>query len=233
MQSTETSLRLRPSRPGGRVDTDLADGPPPQSQLPVANQIAELGAKHVDGYPQAGVSESLTNAPTTAHLLGGAVIADCPERGVVDRYRRAFGYLNFLITEGSTVPANVGVNPGLTITAMAVRNMTCSFARGRWLSNLRRLLLRARSDRLRPTSCGATRWRRAGRSDLAQSVRHAFTEVARLGRGKAGVPRLDPWSLLYANSAVTAPPVGRAQVAAGRATGMRSACFSGEGASAR
>jgi cholesterol oxidase len=70
------------------------------------------------------VLESLTNTPTTAHILGGAVIADSPKRGVVDRYRRAFGYENLLITDGSTVPANVGVNPSLTITAMAEEAMT-------------------------------------------------------------------------------------------------------------
>ena len=124
MQSTETSLRLRPSRPGGPINSELGDGPPPQTYLPVANRVAELAAKHVGGYPQTGVLESLRNTPTTAHILGGAVIADSPERGVVDRCHRAFGYENFLITDGSTVPANVGVNPSLTIAAMAEEAIT-------------------------------------------------------------------------------------------------------------
>ena len=42
-----------------------------------------------------------------------------PSRGVIDRYHRVFGYHNLLVTDGSAVPANVGVNPSLTITAMA------------------------------------------------------------------------------------------------------------------
>lgn len=124
MQSLDSSISLRPSRRGGRLRTRLTDGTPPSSYLPVANRVAELAAAHVDGYPQTSVLESLRGAPTTAHILGGAVIADSPQRGVVDRYRRVFGYENFLITDGSTVPANVGVNPSLTITAMAEEAMS-------------------------------------------------------------------------------------------------------------
>ncbi|MFD4353322.1 GMC oxidoreductase [Nocardia sp. NPDC058518] len=119
MQSLDSSLSLRPRRPGGRVNTAISEGTAPSNFLPIANRVAELAAKHIDGYPQTAVLESLISTPTTAHILGGAVIADSPERGVVDRYRRAFGYHNFLITDGSTVPANVGVNPSLTIAAMA------------------------------------------------------------------------------------------------------------------
>lgn len=124
MQSTDTSLRFRPSRPGRRINTEIADGTPPESYLPMASRVAELAAKHIDGYPQTAMFESLLGTPTTAHILGGAVIADGPEHGVVDRHHRAFGYQNFLITDGSTMPANPGVNPSLTITAMAEEAMT-------------------------------------------------------------------------------------------------------------
>lgn len=119
MQSLDSSLSLRPRRKGGRLNTAIADGAPPSTFLPIANRIADLAAEHIDGYAQTAVLESLINTPTTAHILGGAVIADDAEHGVVDRYRRVFGYQQFLITDGSTVPANVGVNPSLTITAMA------------------------------------------------------------------------------------------------------------------
>lgn len=124
MQSTDTSLRFRPRRPGKRINTEIADGTPPESYLPMAGKVAELAAKHIDGYPQTALFESLLGTPTTAHILGGAVIADSPEGGVVDRYHRAFGYQNFLITDGSTMPANPGVNPSLTITAMAEEALT-------------------------------------------------------------------------------------------------------------
>jgi cholesterol oxidase len=64
------------------------------------------------------VLEAWANIPTTAHILGGAVIGADPATGVVDAQSRLFGYRNFLVCDGSTVPANPGVNPSLTITAM-------------------------------------------------------------------------------------------------------------------
>ena len=57
--------------------------------------------------------------PSTAHILGGAVIAGDPSQGVVDARGQVFGYENLLITDGSALPANPGVNPSLTITALA------------------------------------------------------------------------------------------------------------------
>jgi cholesterol oxidase len=64
------------------------------------------------------VLEAWANVPTTAHILGGAVIGRDASNGVVDSQSRLFGYRNFLVCDGSTVPANPGVNPSLTITAM-------------------------------------------------------------------------------------------------------------------
>ncbi len=64
------------------------------------------------------------NIPSTAHILGGAVIGRDPEHGVVDAGQRVFGYENLLVCDGAAVPANVGVNPSLTITALAERAMS-------------------------------------------------------------------------------------------------------------
>jgi cholesterol oxidase len=64
------------------------------------------------------------NVPTTAHILGGAVIGAGPENGVVDQRQRVFGYENLLVCDGAAVPANVGVNPSLTITALAEHAMS-------------------------------------------------------------------------------------------------------------
>lgn len=119
MQSVDSSLRLRPARWGRRLVTEATDGPAPSSYLPIANEVAQRAARIIGGYPQSSISESLLGAPTTAHILGGAVIGSSAADGVVDRYRHAFGYRNLMITDGSTMPANVGVNPSLTITAMA------------------------------------------------------------------------------------------------------------------
>ena len=57
--------------------------------------------------------------PATAHILGGAVIARDASQGVIDAHGQVFGYQNLLITDGSALPANPGVNPSLTITALA------------------------------------------------------------------------------------------------------------------
>ena len=124
MQSLDSSLRLRPTRPGGRLNTQVPEGNAPKTYLPVANQVAETAAQFIGGYPQSSLTESLMDTPTTAHILGGAVVGESAATGVVDRYRHAFGYTNLLITDGSTVPANVGVNPSLTITAMAEEAMS-------------------------------------------------------------------------------------------------------------
>ena len=65
------------------------------------------------------VPEALANIPTTAHILGGVVIGADVAHGVVDAQGRAFGYENLLVCDGSILPANPGVNPSLTITALA------------------------------------------------------------------------------------------------------------------
>jgi cholesterol oxidase len=65
--------------------------------------------------------EILFNVPGTAYCLGGCVIADPPESGVVDSRHRVFGYKNMYICDGSVVAASLGVNPSLTITALAER----------------------------------------------------------------------------------------------------------------
>jgi len=75
------------------------------------------------GYHDDWIMEALANVPTTAHILGGAVIAADAEHGVVDARQHAFGYENLLVCDGAAVPANVGVNPSLTITALAEHAM--------------------------------------------------------------------------------------------------------------
>lgn len=70
------------------------------------------------------VTEALANIPTTAHILGGAVIGVDADHGVVDHEGRAFGYRNLIVCDGSILPANPGVNPSLTITALAEQLMS-------------------------------------------------------------------------------------------------------------
>ena len=107
-----------------RLQTEQDPKRPNPTYIPAAERAARWFAERIGGIPQSALTESTLNIPTTAHILGGAVIGADPERGVVDARNRAFGYANLLVCDGAAVPANPGVNPSLTITALAERAMT-------------------------------------------------------------------------------------------------------------
>jgi cholesterol oxidase len=122
MQTLDNAIALRPKlkRSGDvRLQTEQDPERPNPTFIPVANDAAEWLAERTGGIAQSSVNEALMNIPTTAHILGGAVIGQGPEDGVVDRNQRVFGYENLLVCDGAAIPANVGVNPSLTITALA------------------------------------------------------------------------------------------------------------------
>src|SRR5262249_50972565 len=113
------------TRKGGvRLTTEQDPERPNPTFIPVANEAAEWLAKRTGGIAQSSFSEALFNVPNTAHILGGATIGHSPEDGVVDSRQRVFGYETLLVCDGSAVPANVGVNPSLTITALAEHAMS-------------------------------------------------------------------------------------------------------------
>jgi cholesterol oxidase len=127
MQTLDNAIALRPRKgPFGSfwLQTEQDPERPIPTFIPVANQAAEWFAKRTGGIAQSSLTEALFNIPTTAHILGGAVIAPDPQRGVVDAHQRVFGYENLLVCDGSAIPANVGVNPSLTITALAEHAMS-------------------------------------------------------------------------------------------------------------
>jgi cholesterol oxidase len=122
MQTLDNAIALRPKlkRSGEvRLQTEQDPERPIPTFIPVANEATEWLAKRTGGIAQSSVMEATLNIPTTAHILGGAVIGHGPEDGVVDADQRVFGYRNLLVCDGAAVPANVGVNPSLTITALA------------------------------------------------------------------------------------------------------------------
>jgi cholesterol oxidase len=126
MQTLDNAIALRPKpkRNGGvRLQTEQDPERPIPTFIPVANQATEWLAKRTGGVAQSSVMEATLNIPTTAHILGGAAIGHGPEDGVVDARQRVFGYENLLVCDGAAVPANVGVNPSLTITALAEHAM--------------------------------------------------------------------------------------------------------------
>lgn len=120
MRTAEGTLRLR--RNALRLMTTCkAEGKAPTASLPQATQIAhEIGDK-LEGVPFSLMTETLFNIPTTAHVLGGCVMGDSAATGVIDGHHRVYGYEGLYVMDGSAVSANPGVNPSLTITAMAER----------------------------------------------------------------------------------------------------------------
>jgi cholesterol oxidase len=127
MQTLDNAIALRPHQgPFGTLWLKTEQDPerPIPTFIPVANEAAEWLAKRTGGIAQSSLTEALFNIPTTAHILGGAVIAPDPSQGVVDARQRVFGYENLLVCDGSAIPANVGVNPSLTITALAEHAMS-------------------------------------------------------------------------------------------------------------
>ena len=130
MRTLEGTLSLRLGRSaytGYRrgVVTKLDDPTSaPQAFMKEATELAERFADKIGGVPMSMLTETLMGTPTTAHILGGACIGASAGEGVVDTRHRAFGYDGLYVIDGSSVSANPGVNPSLTITAMAERAMS-------------------------------------------------------------------------------------------------------------
>jgi cholesterol oxidase len=96
----------------------------PRAFMPEATELAERFAKKVGGVTMSMMTETLLGTPSTAHILGGACMGPSVEDGVIDDSHRVFGYDGLYVIDGSSVSANPGVNPSLTITAMAERAMS-------------------------------------------------------------------------------------------------------------
>ena len=112
-------LRLRRRRWGSRLEAQLQDGQAVPTFMPLANEIVRRLADKMNGTPESMLLEVLGDTSSTAHILGGATMGRTPEDGVCDELGRVFGYQNMYVCDGSLVPANLGVNPSLTITALS------------------------------------------------------------------------------------------------------------------
>lgn len=130
MQALESSLDLRLGRrwwwPFGErlVSSRPADQPKIPTYIPQANAFAREVAKLQGGMASSALNEVLLDVPTTAHILGGCPIGTSPAEGVVGTDNQAFGHPGLYIIDGSMVPSNLGVNPSLTITALAEHAMS-------------------------------------------------------------------------------------------------------------
>ncbi len=127
MQSLDNALSLtaRRKRFGGGVKLQTAQsGAPNPTYIEAGQQFAKWLADKTGGIAQNGTLEVLMNVPSTAHFLGGCPIGPSPQDGVLDGDLNVYGYENLKVVDGAAMPANVGVNPSLTITALAEHAMS-------------------------------------------------------------------------------------------------------------
>ena len=126
MQTIDATLRFQLRRrwfwPFSRLLCSAGERIP--TNIPAANVFAEKAAAKFGGIPITSTSEILFDLPMTAHCIGGCVMGKDESTGVIDSQHRVFGYTGLYVIDGAAVGANLGVNPSLTITALAERAMT-------------------------------------------------------------------------------------------------------------
>jgi cholesterol oxidase len=122
MQSVDNSITTYTTRGlfGRKMTTKQGEGQPNPTWIPVGHEVAGRVADKIDGFAT-GATSSVVNIPATGHFIGGCAIGDSPATGVVDPYHRLYGHPGLHVIDGSTISANLGVNPSLTITAQAER----------------------------------------------------------------------------------------------------------------
>ncbi|MBQ0736543.1 GMC family oxidoreductase [Aquimarina celericrescens] len=123
MQTLDSTLRLKRNTLG-IMNTRVAEGKKPSAFIPQSLGLAKKYASLIKGKETVFGLEPLAGIPSTAHILGGAVMGNNPSEGVIDKNNRVFGYKNMYICDGSMISANPGVNPSLSITAISEHAMS-------------------------------------------------------------------------------------------------------------
>jgi cholesterol oxidase len=99
--------------------TERDEERPVPTQIDVGHQVVRAFARQTNGIPQWAFNESLFKIPATAHIMGGCSFGRDSGEGVIDLKCEVFNYPGLYIVDGSIIPANPGINPSLTITALA------------------------------------------------------------------------------------------------------------------
>jgi cholesterol oxidase len=128
MQTVENKMALRRGRAlSNGFRTGLQTERDPNQPIPACvvagSDVVNRFAEKVDGVPWVGLND-LLDIPNTAHILGGCPMGGDAQTGVVDVNHQVFNYPGLYVADGSVVPANLGVNPSLTIAAMTERAMS-------------------------------------------------------------------------------------------------------------
>jgi cholesterol oxidase len=122
MQNVDSAISVTGKRGlfGFRLTSKNDSKTPNATYIPAANEVARRIAENNGGIAGGHIGD-LINAPFTAHFVGGCVIGESINTGVIDPYHRVYNYSTMHIVDGASVTANLGVNPSLTITAQAER----------------------------------------------------------------------------------------------------------------
>jgi cholesterol oxidase len=125
MQNVDSSVTVSGKRGlfGWHLTSTNDLSKPNATYIPAANEVVRRIADKYGGIAGGHIGD-LIDAPFTAHFVGGCVIGDSPDHGVIDPYHRVYNYPTLHIVDGSTITANLGVNPSLTITAQAERALS-------------------------------------------------------------------------------------------------------------
>jgi cholesterol oxidase len=122
MQSIDSKLKFK-RNVFGRMSSSISSGKRPSPFIPESIKLAKKYKNITKGKETSFALETLAGIPSTAHILGGAVMGKDRKHGVIDKNNQVFGYESMYIVDGSMISANPGVNPSLSITAIAERAM--------------------------------------------------------------------------------------------------------------
>lgn len=122
MQSIDSTLKFKNNFLGG-ISSSVSTGKKPSAYIPESIALTDKYSKIINGKATSFVLESIAGIPSTAHVLGGAVMGKDFSQGVINKNNEVFGYQNMYVIDGSMISANPGVNPSFSITAIAERAM--------------------------------------------------------------------------------------------------------------
>ncbi len=124
MQTADNLMRVRLGRnlfTGFRTGlvTDQDSEKKIPTKIEIGHKVTRMFAEKTNGAPAGSIAETLLDIPLTAHFIGGVPIGRSAEDGVIGLDCQVHNYPGLYVVDGSIIPANPGVNPSLTITALA------------------------------------------------------------------------------------------------------------------
>ncbi len=123
MQTLDSTLKFKQNALG-QMTSSVSTGKAPTPFIPESIKLVKAYSKAINGVSTSFALETLVGIPSTAHILGGAVMGKDYTTGVIDKDNKVFGYENMFVIDGSMISSNPGVNPSLTITSIAERTMS-------------------------------------------------------------------------------------------------------------